>query len=170
MKRTLLIVLLLVILGGVFLFVVVPTGIIASEGGFRARQVFVERSSDGQLEVSVAKRVSFPAYDWVDPSVIIVFQLREVSTGKVLDSVRSSLVEDSDFTTPVVHWHSVGADVTAFDSRLKQSASLRAAPIKTLHATAVGVAVERRSVRSIILFPSDAGAHPAVRELFRWTH
>jgi hypothetical protein len=38
---------------------------------------------------------------------------------------------------------------------------------KTLHATAVGVAVERRSVRSIILFPFVAGAHPAVRELFR---
>ena len=40
-------------------------------------------------------------------------------------------------------------------------------PNQTLHATAVGVAVQRRSVRSIILFPSDAGAHPAVRELFR---
>ena len=38
---------------------------------------------------------------------------------------------------------------------------------KTLHATAVGVAFERRSVRSILLFPSEAGAHPAVRELGR---
>ena len=37
---------------------------------------------------------------------------------------------------------------------------------KTL-ATAADVAVERRSVRSNILFPSDAGAHAAVRELFR---
>ena len=38
---------------------------------------------------------------------------------------------------------------------------------KTLHATAVAVAFERRSVRSNILFPSEAGAHPAVRELGR---
>ena len=38
---------------------------------------------------------------------------------------------------------------------------------KTLHATAADVALERRSVRSNILFPSDAGAHAAVRELFR---
>ena len=38
---------------------------------------------------------------------------------------------------------------------------------KTLHATAVGVAFERRFVRSIILFPFVAGAHPAVRELDR---
>ena len=38
---------------------------------------------------------------------------------------------------------------------------------KTLHATAVGVAFERRSSRSNILFPSEAGAHPAVRELGR---
>ena len=38
---------------------------------------------------------------------------------------------------------------------------------KTLHATAVGVAVERRSVRSNLLFPFVADAHPAVRELSR---
>jgi hypothetical protein len=43
-------------------------------------------------------------------------------------------------------------------------------PNKTLHATAVGVAFERPSARLNLLFPSEAGAHPAVRELDRWTN
>ena len=40
---------------------------------------------------------------------------------------------------------------------------------KTLHATAVAVAFELRFGFLLIFLPFVAGAHPAVRELFRWS-
>jgi len=111
---------------------VFPVALIGSEVGFGNREVFSERSGDGTLQVSVMKRVAFPGLRWVDPAIVVTLQLRDVSTGKTMDSVRLSLLEDSDFNTPVVHWQNGGAQVTDFDSRLKQTVSLKNVPIKRM--------------------------------------
>ena len=107
------------------LLAIFPTVSIAFEGGFSAREVLSERSPDGSLRVVVTKRVAFPVYDWVDPSVVVRAELSEQSTDKIVASARIVLTEDSDFSPAAVEWYPGEAWVTGFDRRRSQALILR---------------------------------------------
>src|SRR5688572_448164 len=91
-------------LAAIALLFLIPTVMIGFEGGFRSRQMSSERSPDGKLEVIVTKRVAFPANEWIDPSVVVRAELRDVLTRRVIASERKTLVEDSDFGAPGIQW------------------------------------------------------------------
>jgi hypothetical protein len=110
------------------LLLLVPTLAIGFEGGFRRQQVSSETSPDGRLELIVTKRVAFPANEWVDPSVVVNAELREVTTRRVIASQQRILVEDSDFKTPVIQWGSDEVRVSAFDQRKGQTVTLKHRP------------------------------------------
>lgn len=105
-----------------------PTVIIGFEGGFRWRQMRSEVSPDGQFEMIVAKRVAFPANEWIDPEVVVRAELRKVSSRHVLASERIVLLEDSDWSAPGVQWFSDRALVSGCDKRMHQTLTLRPRP------------------------------------------
>ena len=113
------------VLMGIAIIVVFPTLLIAHEGGFKHREVLSERATDGSLRVVVTKRVAFPAYDLLDPSVVIRAELSDLATHEVVASTRAFLLEDSDFSRPVVQWYSGGVRLTGFDGRTNQMMRLR---------------------------------------------
>lgn len=113
------------VLMGITLFVLIPTVLIAREGGFKYREVLSERSTDGSLRVVVTKRVAFPAYDVIDPSVVIRAELDDLRTHQVLASSRAVLMEDSDFSPPAVRWYSGEVRLTGFDGMSNQMMRLR---------------------------------------------
>lgn len=89
-------------LAAIALLFLIPTFIAAFEGGFRWREVRSETSPDGRFQVIVRKRIVFPANEWIDPSVVIHAELRDVGAHRVLTSDRKILEEDSDFSTLAV--------------------------------------------------------------------
>src|SRR6478752_7000997 len=85
------------VLMAVTLVLVLPTALIAYEGGFKYREVLSETSADSSLRVVVAKRVAFPAYDWISPSLVIRAELSDPATQETVASSRAILMEDGDF-------------------------------------------------------------------------
>ena len=108
------------VLVGIALVVLAPTVLIAFEGGFESREVLSERSSDGSLRIVVTKRVAFPVYDWVDPSVVIRAELSDPGTDEIVASAHVDLMEDSDFAPAAVQWRSSEVWITRFDRRRNQ--------------------------------------------------
>ena len=107
------------------LFFFIPTFIVALGNGFHWRSVSTEFSPDGHLQLFISKRIAFPANEWIDPSVIISAELCRVNNGRVITSERVSLVEDSDFSIPVVEWKSNEVRVIRFDRRNNQTITLK---------------------------------------------
>jgi hypothetical protein len=114
---------------GVTLLLLLPTLMIGFEGGFKPREMTCELSADGRLQVVVTKRVAFPANEWVDPSVVVVAELREVSSQRLLASERRKLFEDSDFLWPQIEWRLDEVCIKGFDRRDSQVVILRNGPV-----------------------------------------
>ena len=127
MKRAIVIFTCLSVVSITLLFVI-PTAVIGFEDGFRSHHVSSVRSLDGTLELIVTKRVAFPANEWVDPSIVVRAELRDVATRRVIASERKTLVEDSDFSPPVIQWNSGEVRVAKFDQRKDQSLALKYQP------------------------------------------
>lgn len=112
----------------VIMFVVLfPTVLTASEGGFEPQEVLSARSSDGRLHVIVTKRVAFPTFDFIDPSVVIEAQLSDLATDEIVASARVVLFEDSDYSPANVQWQSGEVRITGFDRSTNQVMVLRPA-------------------------------------------
>ena len=107
------------------LFFFVPTFIVALGKGFHWRNVSTEFSPDGRLQLFISKRIAFPANEWIDPSVIIRAELCDVTNSRVIMSEQVVLVEDSDFSTPLIKWNSNEVRVIEFDRRNHQTVTLR---------------------------------------------
>jgi len=122
---------LLLIVGGLLLTAVglllaLPSIVYASEGKFRWCEQASELSPDGRFRVVVSKRVAFPAFDFIDPSIVVRGELRDNESRQVLASDQVVLMEDSDFSTPEIRWVSGESRVTRFDRRRKQTMTLKA--------------------------------------------
>jgi hypothetical protein len=98
--------------------------LVAIEGGFLSKQVYSIPSPDGRAILIVTKRVIFPANDFVDPSTVVTVQLRDTATGRVLDSTKLELVEDSDLREPHIEWTPNAAHVSGVDQRHERSFTL----------------------------------------------
>jgi hypothetical protein len=124
MTRTLIIAIAGVLLGLLALLLLLPTVIVALEGGFRAKSVLSIPSPDGRTRLVVTKSVSFPANEWVDPSIRVRAQLQDTASRRALISRSAELFEDSDFSTPTVHWNSNEVRITGFDRTKNQTLKL----------------------------------------------
>ena len=135
MNRALIIAIGGVLLGLVALFLLLPTLIIALEGGFRSKAVLSVPSPDGRTRLIVTKTVAFPANEWVDPSILVRAQLQDTASRRVLASRSAKLFEDSDYSTPAIQWNSNQVLITRFNRTKDQTIilelpklSLRTAP------------------------------------------
>ena len=69
-----------------------------------SRIVSQHTSPDGKVAVKINKRTAFPPNDFVDPATVVGIELRELKTGRVIDSKRIELVKDSDLREVAVLW------------------------------------------------------------------
>lgn len=109
---------------GFALLLLAPTFFIGFEGGFKPQQVSFEPSPDGRFQLVVTKKAAFPANEFVDPSVVILAELRTTTNDNLLDSRRVVLIEDSDFSKPQVQWQTREVRISDFDRRQKQVITL----------------------------------------------
>ena len=109
------------------LLLALPSIIIGFEGGFREREVLNRTEPGLNLRITVRKRMAFPANERVDPSVKLRIELRELSTGKILDQARVKLFEDSQYKTPSIQWSSNSVLVSNFNTKDQRQITLRAA-------------------------------------------
>lgn len=106
----------------------IPSIIIGFEGGFREKEVLNRGVSALNLQLVITKRVSFPANEWIDPSIKLRMELRELSTGQILDHAQIKLYEDSEYQDPLLSWSSQSVLISQFDKTSKQEVSLRRMP------------------------------------------
>lgn len=119
--RRLLLLLVLVILA----FFSLSSVIVGIKGGFVPRHVYSVSSPDGRTTLIVTKRVTFPANEIFDPAIIVTVQLLDVASGRVIDSTKLELEEDSDLHEPHVEWTRESARVTGMDDRYEWAFTLK---------------------------------------------
>ena len=93
-------------------------------GGFFPRQIYSIPSPDGRTTLIVTQRAMFPLDELFDPASVVTVEIRDVASGRVLDSIRLELVEDSDLGKPNVEWTPEAARVTEIDHNSKRTFTL----------------------------------------------
>lgn len=94
----------------------IPTIHTVIHGRQRPVQMFRNISSDGRFEITTSSRVALPANEVMDPAVIASITLREVATGKKLETQEARLEEESNLQDPLVIWSDRVIRVSQFDS------------------------------------------------------
>jgi hypothetical protein len=105
-----------------------PSIIIGLDGGFREKEVLNRSEPRLNLNLVITKKVRFPANERVDPSIDLRMELREHSTGRILDQARLKLFEDSEYNNPVISWSPKRVLISEFDKTSEQEVSLKMNP------------------------------------------
>ncbi len=94
-----------------------PSVLLGFQGGFRRKESFSYRSPDGSNSLILSRRFAFPANELFDPATLLFFEVRDASTGRLIDSTQLELEEESDLREPDVTWKPGSVRVTGMDER-----------------------------------------------------
>ena len=87
-------------------------------------QVHSSLSPKRGLRLVITKTIAFPRNEWIDPSVVLDFQVVS-SSGIVIGTATKKLPEDSDYDDPEVRWRKTEVRVTRFSSRAGQELTIQ---------------------------------------------
>ena len=109
----------------VFAFLSVPSILLGFQGGFRRKESFSYRSPEGSNRLIISRRFAFPANELFDPATMLFFEVRDASTGRLIDTAQLELEEESDLREPDVAWKPGSVRVTGMDERQARSVELK---------------------------------------------
>lgn len=75
-----------------------------SGGSFFSHQVYLLKSPDNHYEVSVSRRVNFPANSFLSPSITVDISLKDAAHKYQINSVQFEIHEYSELTKPEIIW------------------------------------------------------------------
>lgn len=103
----------------------VPSADMLRQGRHKPVQLYRTISSDGSQEVTTSSRVAMPVFSVTDPAMIVTFNLRDISSGKILASQEVKMEKESALGNPLVMWSEDGVRVSAFDAHQERSVTLQ---------------------------------------------
>lgn len=95
------------------------------QGGFRRKESFSYRSPDGSNSLIISQRFAFPANELFDPATVLFFEVRDASSGRLIDAAQLVLEEESDLREPDVAWKPGSVRITGMDERQARSVELK---------------------------------------------
>ena len=75
-------------------------------GSFFSQQAHLLKSPDNHYEISVSRRVNFPANSFLSPSITVDLSLKDTIHNYQLNSVQFEVHEYSELTKPEIRWTS----------------------------------------------------------------
>jgi hypothetical protein len=102
-----------------------PSVLLGFQGGFRRKEWFSYRSPDRSNSLIISRRFAFPANELFDPATMLFFEVRDASSGQLIDTAQLELVEESDLREPDVAWKPGSVRVTGMDERQARSVELK---------------------------------------------
>jgi hypothetical protein len=106
-----------VVIASFFIFVLFIESILWTllGGSFFSQQVYLLKSADNHYEITVSRRVNFPANSFLSPSITVDLSLKDAIHNYQINSVQFEVHEYSELTKPEIKWTSTEVLIDKID-------------------------------------------------------